>query len=198
MFLLLPLLFAEDAPVETSPCPEGFVEVDGECGKLVAGEDADVFGSSGLSPDVEAGIGGLIGSGSGGLGNTHTAVECSDKACPSHGKQPVDPTLSATGATRPGGDPIILGALDATLMKRVVQGLTPALDACAAEHGGTGKVTIKFVVAKDGSVSQSSVKASTTGNAELDSCISAVFTTASFPHPKGGGIVIASWPILVI
>ena len=93
------------------------------------------------------------------------------------------------------GDPIILGALDISLMRPVVAGLAPAFESCSATHAGSGRVLVKFVVAKDGTVSTSTVKSSTTANAELDTCIAEAFGPALFPEPKGGGIVIASWPV---
>jgi hypothetical protein len=59
-----------------------------------------------------------------------------------------------------------------------------------------GKITIKFVIAKDGSVSKSDVKSSSMGNGAVEGCIADRFLKFQFPEPKGGGIVIVSYPFI--
>jgi outer membrane biosynthesis protein TonB len=59
-----------------------------------------------------------------------------------------------------------------------------------------GKIVVKFVIAKDGSVSRVSTKSSTMRNSAVESCINNRFGTFKFPKPKGGGIVIVSYPFL--
>ena len=59
-----------------------------------------------------------------------------------------------------------------------------------------GKVVIKFVIAKDGTVSKASVKTSTMNNSAVESCIAGRFMRMQFPEPKGGGIVIVSYPFI--
>ena len=205
MIFVLSLFFAQETPDEDCPAGDECIEIAESAGILgaMSEEPTDVFGSSGLDPDITGGIGGLIGAkgtqiGSGGLGDSHSAVDCVDDACSTHSGYGARVTTALTGSGAVSyGDPIILGALDRSVMQDVVDTLPPAWENCAATHGGTGKVTIKFVVAKDGSVSTSSVKSSTTRNGAVDACIADTFMHASFPPPKGGGIVIASWPILL-
>jgi len=55
---------------------------------------------------------------------------------------------------------------------------------------------VKFVIAKDGSVSSASTKASTLNNPIVEKCINARFMRMRFPSPKGGGIVIVSYPFV--
>ena len=107
------------------------------------------------------------------------------------------PEMSATGAIRY-SEPTIEGGLGHTLMKAVVDRMLPKLDHCVTEHGGSGEVTITFVVAEDGRVSSSAVEASTTKNAELDACLLERFAEARFPMPTEGLVVTASWPLVVI
>jgi hypothetical protein len=57
-----------------------------------------------------------------------------------------------------------------------------------------GKITVKFVIAKDGSVSKAATKKSTMGNTAVESCLNQRFRRFKFPEPKGGGIVIVSYP----
>ena len=59
-----------------------------------------------------------------------------------------------------------------------------------------GKVVIKFIIAKDNLVSTASVKTSTMGNSGVEQCIVGRFMRMQFPKPKGGGIVIVSYPFL--
>lgn len=205
MLIALSLLFAQETPDEDCAEGEECIEIAESAGVLGAMSEhpTDVFGSSGLSSDITGGIGGLIGAkgtqvGRGRLGDSHSAVDCNDTSCPTHSGSTARTTAAMTSSGAVSyGDPIILGALDRTVMQDVVDTMPPAWDTCAATHGGTGKVTIKFVVAKDGTVSTSSVKSSTTHNAAVDACIAETFMRATFPEPKGGGIVIASWPVLL-
>ena len=60
----------------------------------------------------------------------------------------------------------------------------------------SGKVTVKFVIAGNGSVSRASIKKSTLGNDSVESCLSGRFMTLQFPEPKGNGIVMVSYPLL--
>ena len=57
-----------------------------------------------------------------------------------------------------------------------------------------GKIVIKFVIAKDGSVSSASKKTSTINNGAVEQCVVGRFMRMQFPEPKGGGIVIVSYP----
>ncbi len=57
-----------------------------------------------------------------------------------------------------------------------------------------GKVAIKFVIADDGQVKTSSVHDSTVGDAELEGCVATRVGTWRFPAPRGGGIVVVTYP----
>ena len=57
-----------------------------------------------------------------------------------------------------------------------------------------GKIVIKFVIAKDGSVSSANTKSSTMGSPTVENCVVSRFMRMQFPEPKGGGIVIVSYP----
>jgi hypothetical protein len=59
-----------------------------------------------------------------------------------------------------------------------------------------GKIVIKFTIAKDGTVSQASTKSTTMSNSAVENCIVGRFMRMQFPEPKGGGIVIVSYPFL--
>jgi TonB family protein len=59
-----------------------------------------------------------------------------------------------------------------------------------------GKVVVKFLINGEGRVSQSNVTSSTAGNAELETCVAGRVRLLEFPHPKGGGVVVVSYPFL--
>ena len=105
------------------------------------------------------------------------------------------------GIGRVGGDTIILGALDRSLIDEVIKRHMNAIRYCYQREltktpSLAGKIVIKFVIAKDGSVSSANVKTSTMSNSAVESCVSGRFMRMQFPQPKGGGIVIVSYPFL--
>ena len=99
-----------------------------------------------------------------------------------------------------GGDPIILGALDKSLIDAVIKRNMNQIRYCYQREltknpSLGGKVTVKFVIAKDGTVSKAEIKQGM-GSAAVESCISGRFMRFKFPEPKGGGIVIVSYPFI--
>lgn len=59
-----------------------------------------------------------------------------------------------------------------------------------------GKVVLGFSIAKDGTVSGATVKSSSLGNEEVGACLTQVMFTLQFPEPRGGGVVLVSYPFL--
>ncbi|MFH1462833.1 MAG: VIT domain-containing protein [Pseudomonadota bacterium] len=100
-----------------------------------------------------------------------------------------------------GGDAIILGSMDKTLIDAVVKRNLNALRYCyqrelQKDPALAGKVVVKFVVAADGSVASASIKSSTLGSAAVEQCLTARFLRMAFPAQRGGGVVIVSYPFL--
>lgn len=194
----------------------------GVLGALREGSELDgVFGSSNLNADLQGGIGGLIGAkgtqiGSGGLGSRGSGLGGGGSAeglgglgtkGRGSGKSGYGSGGGNFGAKgeggigRIGGDPIILGALDKSLIDAVIKRHMNQIRYCYQREltknpNLGGKITIKFVIAKDGSVSKASVKSSTMGNKSVEGCITGRFMRFKFPEPKGGGIVIVSYPFI--
>lgn len=186
-----------------------------------AGDLDGMFGSSGLDANLTGGIGGLIGAkgtqiGSGGLGARGSGLGGGGSAegLGGLGTKGIGSGRSGYGSGggsfgdkakggigKVGGDPIILGALDRSLIDEVIKRHMNQIRYCYQREltknpSLAGKVVIKFVIAKDGTVSSASVKSSTMGNPGVESCISGRFMRMQFPEPKGGGIVIVSYPFL--
>ena len=194
----------------------------GVLGALRDGAELDgVFGSSNLNADLTGGIGGLIGAkgtqiGSGGLGSRGSGLGGGGTAeglggLGTKGRGSGRSGYGSGGGNfgakgeggigAVGGDPIILGALDKSLIDAVIKRHMNQIRYCYQREltknpNLGGKVTVKFVIAKDGSVSKASIKSTTMGSKAVEGCITGRFMRFQFPEPKGGGIVIVSYPFI--
>ena len=59
-----------------------------------------------------------------------------------------------------------------------------------------GKVVIGFSIARDGSVSSARTKTSSLKHPEVEECVVGRFLRMQFPTPRGGGVVMVSYPFL--
>ena len=182
---------------------------------------AAAFGQSALSSDLTGGVGGVLGAkgiamGSGGLssrggglgsGGTADGFGGLDTKGRGSGKRHFGQgggefTKKKSGALgRISGEPIVLGALDKSLIDQVVRRHMNQIRYCYQRQltkapDLSGKVTVKFVIARSGVVSKADIKSSSLGNAAVESCIQNRFLRFTFPKPKGNGIVIVSYPFL--
>jgi hypothetical protein len=194
----------------------------GVLGALRDGSELDnVFGTSGLSADITSGIGGLIGArgvqfGSGGLGSRGTGLGGGGTADGLGGLGTKGRGSGASGYGSGGGhfgqkgegaigaiggDPIILGALDKSLVDAVVRRNLNQIRYCYQREltkspALAGKIVVKFVIAKDGTVSSATTKSSSMGSPAVENCINQRFMRFQFPSPKGGGIVFVTYPFI--
>ncbi|MBX2801375.1 MAG: AgmX/PglI C-terminal domain-containing protein [Myxococcales bacterium] len=189
-------------------------------GVLQAMKD-DMFSNSGLDAKLQGGIGGLIGAkgvalGQGGLGARGSGLGGGGSAegLGGLGTKGIGSGKSGFGSGggnfgakgeggigQVGGDPIILGALDRSLIDEVIKRHMNQIKYCYQREltknpALGGKVVIKFTIAKDGTVSSASTKTTTMNNSSVEQCIVGRFMRMQFPEPKGGGIVIVSYPFL--
>lgn len=174
-----------------------------------------LLGESGLPSSLAGGIGSLIGprgtqrgvglgDRGGGLGGGGTAEGVGSVGPRGPGGGCADCgriERSAPPAVRTEGEVISIGALDKSLVDQVVKRNMAQIRYCyqrelTKDPNLGGKVTVKFVIAGDGSVSSATTRSSTLGNASAESCINGRFMRMQFPAPKGGGIVIVSYPFL--
>ncbi len=192
-----------------------------QAGVLGALRDNDalrsMLGDAGLPGDVSNGVGALIGPratqmGAGGLGNRAggfggggTAEDLGGFA--PRGRGPGGKGFAPTGGTKAIGDistpegGIVIGALDRSQIDEVVKRNMSQIKYCyqrelTKDRTLTGKVTVKFTIAGDGSVSSAVTKSSTLGNPVVESCINGRFLRFGFPAPRGNGLVIVSYPFL--
>jgi pSer/pThr/pTyr-binding forkhead associated (FHA) protein len=99
------------------------------------------------------------------------------------------------------GDPIIMGALDRSLIDAVIKRKMSQIRYCyqrelQKDPGLGGKLVIKFTIAKDGTVSQASPAENTVGSSAVGECVVQRFRSMQFPEPKGGGVVIVKYPFI--
>ncbi|MFZ5481811.1 MAG: AgmX/PglI C-terminal domain-containing protein [Myxococcota bacterium] len=97
--------------------------------------------------------------------------------------------------------PIVVGSLDKAHIDAVIKRNMAQVRYCyqrelTKDPGLAGKVVVKFVIAKDGTVSSATTKSSTMGNEEVERCINGRFMRFQFDEPSGGGIVIVSYPFI--
>ncbi|MFT7521372.1 MAG: Ca-activated chloride channel family protein [Kiritimatiellia bacterium] len=100
---------------------------------------------------------------------------------------------------QPLGSPIILGSVDKSYVEQIVQRHMKAIRYCYQRQlqmnpGLTGKIVIKFVVNRAGSVTQAEVKSSTIHNKAVEDCLVARFESMKFPG--GTGEMVVSYPFI--
>jgi hypothetical protein len=96
---------------------------------------------------------------------------------------------------------IVLGPIDRAAIDEVVKRHMNQIRYCyqrelTKDQTLGGKEVIKFSIAKDGTVSSADVKSSTVGSSVVDQCVAREFQRMTFPAPRGGGLVIVSYPFL--
>lgn len=96
----------------------------------------------------------------------------------------------------------ILGsAVDRGEIDRVVKSRLAELRHCyerelSKDPDLSGKVGIRFVIAADGAVSSASVGSSTMRVGAVGDCLAGRFLRMRFPSPRGGGVVVVSYPLV--
>ena len=184
--------------------------------------DNNMFGTGGIGVGASAFVGGVIGSqygnqyGSGGLGSRGSGLGGGGTGEGLGGLGTRGRGRGASGygsgggyfgrksSGTPGmstGDPIILGALDKSVIDRVIKQHLSQIRYCYQKElnknpGLYGKIVIKFVISKDGSVSSAKTNSTSMNNPIVENCICQRFMRFQFPQPKGGGIVIVSYPFV--
>ena len=95
--------------------------------------------------------------------------------------------------------PAVMGALDKEDIRRVIKANSPQIKACyerelIKDPRLAGKIDIRFTISPRGAVSAAQVKSSDMGSKAMESCLERVLRRMIFPAPRGGGIVIVSYP----
>lgn len=98
------------------------------------------------------------------------------------------------------GDPVVLGALDKTLVRDVIHRDLNAIRYCyerrlRLDPELAGNVTVRFVIGPDGRVS-SATATSELADPLVGECVAERVRRLAFPAPAGGGILKVSFPFL--
>ncbi len=163
----------------------------------VAPGDARGFNGLGIRGDLSGGGGDAVTVGIGAIGTKGRG----------NGRDPYgDGVGKLTPKASPGPElepepPTILGSLDRELIRQVVHLNRAQIRFCYESQLTrspklNGKVAVKFIISANGSVASSTVAQATTQNAALETCVAGRVHGWQFPKPKGGGVVIVTYPFL--
>lgn len=99
------------------------------------------------------------------------------------------------------GNPIVQGSLDRETIRRVIRRHRAEYRYCYERELNrkrdlNGKIKVKFTIAGNGSVIASQVVESTMKNANVENCLASKIKRWVFPAPKGGGIVVVTYPFI--
>ncbi len=95
----------------------------------------------------------------------------------------------------------LTGALDKELIRQVIRRNINQIKYCyesqLTRHPNlSGKVAVQFVISASGSVASSSVVQSSADDRTLESCVANRVHGWLFPKPRGGGVVVVTYPFL--
>jgi len=147
-------------------------------------------GSGGGGVGSSIGIGGIGTKGrGGGVGSYGTGTGYLG------GKKDTVPEVSAS-------EPMVMGSLDKELIRQVIHRNRNQIRYCYESQLTrypklAGKVAVKFIISAAGSVVSSNIAQTTVNNHELETCIAGRVQTWIFPKPKGGGVVIVTYPFIL-
>ena len=163
--------------------------------------DGDDFGSAGF---------GLIGTGKGGGGTGEGTIGLGNLGTIGHGAGGGGyGAKSASLRGRKGlvpevvpGTAEVRGALDKEIIRRVIRRHLNEMKFCQERElvrGGraTGRIVLQFTIGGEGAVLASTIQSSTVGNPAIEQCIAQAVRRWEFPKPRGGGVVVVSYPFIL-
>lgn len=91
------------------------------------------------------------------------------------------------------------GSLEPQAIRQVVQEHRPEVLACYKKALGKepllkGTVAVRFVISSTGDICALEAAQNTVGLPDLEQCILRAFASWHFPAPKGGGVVLVTYP----
>ena len=99
------------------------------------------------------------------------------------------------------GKPIVSGALDREIIRRIIRQHRAEYQYCYEKELNkkrdlNGKIKVKFTIAGSGTVIAAKVTESTMNNSNVERCLVKRIRRWVFPEPKGGGVVIVTYPFI--
>jgi len=149
------------------------------------------FGAGGLGLSGTGRGGGGSGEGTIGLGRLGTAGRGGGGTGAGYG-----PRLTQGNAN-------VVGALDKDDIRRVIRSHLNQFKYCyqrrlTANPKLQGKVVTRFTISPAGTVAAAQDARSTMPDPEVTSCVQRVFKRLRFPQPKGGGVVVVTYPLIFV
>ena len=185
---------ASDSAVSNALGPGGLgTGINNAMGGLRGTEMGDAGGAGGLGTRGTGAGGGGNSLGIGGLG-THGHGRGSG------GYGNIDLGGRGKGRTRiVPGRTIIKGSLSKAEIARVIRRNLARFKFCYEKQlqknpNLGGKIAVYFTIAPTGSVARATVRETTMNDATVESCVLKVMRSLKFPKPKGGGIVVVTYP----
>jgi hypothetical protein len=175
-------------------------DLEGALGGLIGTQVGDSGGLGGLGLKGVGGGGGGLSTGTIGVGGIGTRGRAGGGADYGTGVAGLGPRSEAD-INISEGDPVIRGALDRELIRRVIHANRAAIRYCYERElqrtpGLHGRIAVRFTIAGNGTVTAANVDQNTMGNAAVADCLVSRLRTWQFPEPKGGGIVIVTYPFV--
>lgn len=189
-------------------------------GAGASGAVSNVFGPGGLGTGINNAMGGLRGTemgdagGAGGLGTRGTgaggggnSLGIGGLGTHGHGRGTggygnIDLGGRGKGTTRiVPGKTIIQGSLSKEEIGRVIRRNLARFKYCYekqlnANPNLAGKVSVYFTIAPTGDVASASVRETSMNDESVEACVVKVMTSLKFPKPRGGGIVVVTYPFV--
>jgi TonB family protein len=198
------LSYLSSANAPTSPFGQDTasgVDPENALGALMGNQVGANFGYGGLGLSGTGRGGGGTGEGTIGLGNLNTI---------GHGGGGGSGSGYGRGAGGLGGRrgraprirsgaAMVQGSLSKEVIRRIIHRHINEVKFCyerqlASRPDLEGRVAIKFIISGTGAVQMAAVASSTLGNAKVENCIAQAVRRWTFPQPKGGGVVIVTYP----
>jgi hypothetical protein len=175
-------------------------ELEAALGGISGTRAADAYGEGGLGLRGAGPGGGGTGIGTLGIGRVGTLGRGTGNAGYGSGAGGIGQKTDRDVAVS-AGKPIVLGSLDKEIIRRVVRENQAQIKYCYEKEltttpGLFGKITMKWVITGTGTVSQAKVEQSDMKSKAVEDCIARKIQTWRFPKPKGGGIVIVTYPFV--
>jgi len=185
-----------------------------------SGAVSNVFGPGGLGSGINNAMGGLQGSemgdagGAGGLGTRGAGAGGGGNSLGigglgthgggrgSGGSGNIDLGGRGKGETRiTPGKTIITGGLSKEEIGRVIRRNLARFKFCyekqlTSNPNLSGKIAVYFTIAPTGSVAEASTRETSMNDVTVEECVVKVMTTLKFPQPKGGGVVVVTYPFV--
>ncbi len=185
-----------------------------------SGAVSNVFGPGGLGTGINNAMGGLRGTamgdagGAGGLGDRGAgaggggnSLGIGGLGTHGHGRGTggygnIDLGGRGKGTTRVvPGRTIIKGSLSKEEIGRVIRRNLARFKYCYekqlnANPNLAGKVSVYFTIAPTGSVASASVRETSLNDTKVEDCVTKVMTSLKFPQPRGGGVVVVTYPFV--